>query len=183
MAQTVDVEVVSTEPDTYRSDTANPGYLFWYEEKLWTFFTCAQNLTRPDGRVIHTRSLGMAHAPHPDGPWTVLDAPVLPQEEQIENSSLYHEESNGWWFLFTNHVGIDGNWDEWTDAIWVYCSRDPTSWDPGNKAVVLDGRNCTWSKQCIGMPSVIPVGDRLAILYDAPGGERTDHMNRDIGLA
>ena len=178
-----DVDVVSTEPNTYHSDTASPGYLFWFQGKLWTFFTCAENVKRPDGRVIHTRSLGMAHAPHPDGPWTVLDESVLPQEEQIENSSLYHEASNGWWFLFTNHVGIDETWDEWTDAIWVYWSKDPTRWDPGNKAVVLDGRNCTWSQQCMGMPSVIKVGERLAIFYDAPGGNRTDHMDRDIGLA
>ena len=178
-----DVEVVTTEPNTYRSDTASPGYLFWYQGKLWTFFTCAENVKRPDGRVIHTRSLGMAHAPHPDGPWTALEAPALPQEEQIENSSLYHEASNGWWFLFTNHVGMDETWDEWTDAIWVYWSKDPTKWDPANKAVVLDGRNCTWSKQCIGMPSAIKVGERLAVFYDAPGGERTDHMERDIGLA
>ena len=33
------------------------------------------------------------------------------------------------------------------------------------------------------MPSVVQVGKRLAILYDAPGGESLSHMNRDIGLA
>jgi len=33
------------------------------------------------------------------------------------------------------------------------------------------------------MPSVVKVGDRLAVLYDAPGGESRSHMNRDIGLA
>ncbi len=43
--------------------------------------------------------------------------------------------------------------------------------------------NCTWSRACIGMPSVVKVKDRLAILYDAAGGNRTDHMQRDIGLA
>jgi hypothetical protein len=56
-------------------------------------------------------------------------------------------------------------------------------WDPKHKAVVLDGNNCTWSKNCIGMPSVVEVGNRLAMLYDAPGGESLSHMNRDIGLA
>jgi hypothetical protein len=49
--------------------------------------------------------------------------------------------------------------------------------------VVLDGKNCTWSKKCIGMPSVITVGKRLAIFYDGPGGDSTDHMRRDLGLA
>jgi hypothetical protein len=113
----------------------------------------------------------------------VLDEPVLPLEEQIENSSLYYEKSNGWWFLFTNHVGISESGHEYTDAIWVYWSKDPTTWDPDGKAVVLDGQNCTWSKKCLGMPSVVPVGNRLAMFYDAPGGRSMSHMGRDIGLA
>jgi hypothetical protein len=33
------------------------------------------------------------------------------------------------------------------------------------------------------MPSVIVVGKRLAIFYDAPGGNSTSHMGRDLGLA
>jgi hypothetical protein len=33
------------------------------------------------------------------------------------------------------------------------------------------------------MPSVVRVGKRLAIFYDAPGGDSTSHMERDIGLA
>ena len=56
-------------------------------------------------------------------------------------------------------------------------------WDAANKAVVLDGENCSWSRKCIGLPSVLKVKDRLAILYDAPGGESKSHMNRDVGLA
>ena len=49
--------------------------------------------------------------------------------------------------------------------------------------MVLDGKNCTWSKKCIGMPSVVRVGKRLVVFYDAPGGNSTSHMKRDIGLA
>jgi hypothetical protein len=56
-------------------------------------------------------------------------------------------------------------------------------WDPKNKAVVLDGRNGTWSETCIGLPSVVRVDDRLALFYDAPGGDSTSHMRRNIGLA
>jgi hypothetical protein len=67
--------------------------------------------------------------------------------------------------------------------VWVYWTKDPNHWDPKNKAVVLDGRNCTWSKQCIGLPGVVKVGDRLAMLYDAPGGDSVSHMRRSIGLA
>jgi hypothetical protein len=33
------------------------------------------------------------------------------------------------------------------------------------------------------MPSVHRVGDRLALLYDAPGEDSTGHMKRSIGLA
>lgn len=146
------------------------------------FFSAAEGDIHAKAMSIK-RSLGLAHAPHPDGPWTTLDAPILPMEEQIENSSLYFEPTNRTWFLFTNHVGIDGDGWEFTDAIWVYWSKDPTRWNAGQKAVVLDGQNCTWSSECLGMPSVIPVGDRLAIFYDAPGGVSRSHMKRNIGLA
>ena len=112
-----------------------------------------------------------------------MDAPILPMEEQIENSSLYYEAQNGTWFLFTNHVGINEAGLEYTDAIWVYWSDDPTRWNPDHKAVVLDGENCQWSKECLGMPSVVPSGERLNIFYDAPGGDSISHMGRDIGLA
>ena len=72
---------------------------------------------------------------------------------------------------------------EFTDAIWVYWSKDLEHWDANNKAVVLDGRNCKWSKVCIGMPSVVKFGKQLAVLYDAAGGDSTSHLDRDIGLA
>ena len=52
-----------------------------------------------------------------------------------------------------------------------------------NKAVVIDSMNCTWSKGAIGMPSVIKVGNKLALLYDAFEGFNNWHMKRNIGLA
>ncbi|MHB8901555.1 MAG: hypothetical protein ACYC6Y_22615, partial [Thermoguttaceae bacterium] len=67
--------------------------------------------------------------------------------------------------------------------VWVYWSKDLNQWSTDRKAVVLDGKNCTWSRKCIGLPSVVQVIDRLAIVYDAPGGDRKSHMNRDVGLA
>ena len=94
---------------------------------------------------------------------------------------IWKEGANAW-FLFTNHVGINKSC-EYTDAVWVYWSRDLDRWNPQNKAVVLDGQNCSWSSEYIGLPSVVPVGSRLAILYDAPGGNSTSHMRRNIGLA
>ena len=65
----------------------------------------------------------------------------------------------------------------------MYWSKDLNKWEPKNKAVVLDGTNCTWSDKCIGLPSVVKVGKRLALYYDAPGGTGTSHMKRNVGLA
>jgi hypothetical protein len=33
------------------------------------------------------------------------------------------------------------------------------------------------------MATVLPVGKRLAVFYDATGGDSVSHMKRDIGLA
>jgi predicted GH43/DUF377 family glycosyl hydrolase len=89
------------------------------------------------------RTLALARTRDLDGPWQVAPEPLLPLDEQIENSSLYYEQANGTWFLFTNHIGVDEKGLEFTDAIWVYWSRDLEKWEAGNKAVVLDGRNCS----------------------------------------
>ena len=167
-----------TKPDTYYSITASPGQVIKNGDEYLQFFSAT---TRKPGNPCVQRTLGIARTKDLDGPWTVDPQPMVPIEEQIENSSLYYEKSNKTWFLFTNHIGIDRG--EYTDAIWVYWSKDLNKWDPANKAVVLDGQNCTWSKKCIGLPSVVPVGRRLALFYDAPGGDSTSHMRRHIGLA
>jgi predicted GH43/DUF377 family glycosyl hydrolase len=159
-----------TQPGTYYSETASPGHIVKLGDEYLMFFSASMK-----------RTLGIARTKDLDGPWTIDAEPIVSPEEQIENSSLYYEPSNQTWFLFTNHVGLDGG--EYTDAVWVYWSQDLNKWDSQNKAVVLDGQNCTWSKKCIGMPSVIQVGKRLALFYDAPGGESAGHMRRDIGLA
>lgn len=132
------------------------------------------------GNACVQRTLGLARTRDLNGPWRLDAAPILPLAEQVENSSLYYESSTGTWFLFTDHVGLNGG--EYTDSVWVYWSRDLNRWDPKDKAVVLDGKNCTWSKRCIGLPSVVKVGTRLALFYDAPGGNSTSHMNRDVEL-
>jgi len=163
------------QPKTYYDVTASPGHIVKHGKEYLMFFSAAGNAQKPK------RTLSIARTRDLNGPWTIDPQPIVPVEEQIENSSLYYEKKNKTWFLFTNHIGIDG--EEFTDAIWVYWSKDLNKWDPANKAVVLDGQNCTWSKKCIGMPSVVRVGNRLAIFYDAPGGDSTSHMRRSIGLA
>jgi predicted GH43/DUF377 family glycosyl hydrolase len=165
-------------PDTYYSLTTSPGHVVKHDGEYLQFFSAT---TPKPGNPCVQRTLGIARTKDLNGPWTIDPEPMVPIEEQIENSSLYFEPANQTWFLFTNHIGLESG--EYTDAIWVYWTKDLNKWDPARKAVVLDGANCTWSKKCIGMPSVIKVGDRLAIFYDAPGGDSASHMRRDLGLA
>jgi len=169
-AKRKDVIPFRTQPGTYYADTASPGQVIKAGDEYRMFFSASMK-----------RTIGIARTKNLDGPWTIDPAPIVPPEEQVENSSLYYEPAAATWFLFTNHVGLDGY--EYTDAVWVYWTRDLDHWDAGRKAVVLDGRNCEWSRRCVGLPSVIKVKDRLAILYDAPGGDSSSHMGRDIGLA
>ena len=167
-----------TRPDTYYSLTASPGHVIKNGEEYLQFFSAT---TKKAGKPGILRTLGIARTKDLDGTWTIDPKPMVPIEEQIENSTLYYEKSNKTWFLFTNHIGIDEG--EFTDAIWVYWSKDLNKWNPENKAIVLDGKNCSWSKKCIGLPSVVQVNNKLALFYDAPGGNSTSHMKRNVGLA
>jgi predicted GH43/DUF377 family glycosyl hydrolase len=165
-------------PGTYYSLTASPGQVVKLGDTYLMFFSTST--TKP-GNACVQRTLGLARTRDLDGSWTVDAQPIVPIEEQVENSSIYREPATGTWFLFTNHVGLDVG--EYTDAIWVYWTRDLNRWNAKNKAVVLDGKNCNWSKRCVGLPSVVKAGKRLALFYDAPGGDSISHMNRDVGLA
>jgi predicted GH43/DUF377 family glycosyl hydrolase len=168
----------STEPGTYHDITASPGAIVKHDDEYLMFFSCT---TRKEGSPFIQRTLGIARTNDLDAPWSLDPDPLLPIEEQVENTWLHYSQRNGLWFLFTNHIGLEQ--DEYTDAIWVYWSADLNTWNPDHKAIVLDGTNCTWSKKCIGLPSLVQVGQRLAMLYDAPGGDSTSHFNRSIGLA
>jgi len=161
-------------PDTYYAGTASPGQIIKKDDEYLMFFSAsASNPVKRTLSIARTRDL--TH------PWTIQSRPIVSIEEQVENTSLYFEPTNQTWFLFTNHIGLASH--EFTDAIWVYWSQDLEHWDASHKAIVFDGTNCKWSRQCIGLPSVVQVGSRLAIFYDAPGGDNTIHMGRDVGLA
>jgi predicted GH43/DUF377 family glycosyl hydrolase len=166
-------------PDTYNSVTGSPGFIVKQGDEYLQFFSAAT--TDPDGS--HTRrTIGIARTNDLNGAWRLDPQPALPLSEQVENTSLYYEPANRTWFLFTNHVGIRSG-EEYTDAVWVYWSKDLNHWDPSAKAVVLDSRNCSWSKSVIGLPSVVKVGKRLALFYDGVADGSITHMRRDIGLA
>ena len=169
------------QPGTYYSVTASPGHILKYEDSYLQFFSAT---TTREGHPTVLRTLGIARTTDLDSPWSIDPSPIIPSDEQVENSSIYYEPACRCWFLFTNHIGLSGDvYNEYTDAVWVYWTDDINHWDANQKAVVLDGENCRWSKACLGMPSVIKVGNRLAIFYDAPGGTSTSHLGRDIGLA
>jgi predicted GH43/DUF377 family glycosyl hydrolase len=165
-------------PGTYYSDTACPGPIIRHGNAYLMFFSAAAY----DHGALK-RTLGIARTRDLNGVWTVQDKPILPLQEQIENTSLYFEPANQTWFLFTNHVGLFKDGGEYTDAIWVYWSRDVENWDESHKAIVLDSNNCTWSKRVVGLPSVVPFKDQLLIYYDGAAGQSTSHVNRDIALA
>ena len=165
-----DVVPFSCKPNTYYAHTASPGHVVKQGDAYMMFFSASMK-----------RTLAIARTKDLNGPWAIDPEPIVSPEEQIENSSMYYEPENKTWFIFTNHIGLEG-W-EYTDAVWVYWSKDLNKWNAADKAIVLDGKNCTWSKKCIGMPSVIKVGERLAVFYDAPGGDSKSHMKRDIGIA
>ena len=174
-----EVTPFQAKPGTYYSVTASPGQIVKQGDEYRMFFSAAvDHPTR--------RTLSIARTKNLDGPWTPDPEPILPATEQVENSSLYFEAANKTWFLFTNHVGIDRF--EYTDAVWVYWSKDLDRWDPDHKAVVLDRSNCSWSRHIVGLPSVVRYGNRLALFYDGnaeakmPRGVKS-HMDRDIGLA
>ena len=174
-----DVVPFRTVAYSYYSLTASPGAVIKHGNEYMMFFstTCAT------AKTPYARTLSIARTKQLDGAWSVDPHPMVPVEEQVENTSLYYEKTSRTWFVFTNHIGIDEQNGEYTDAIWVYWSKDINKWDAKNKAIVIDGANCSWAKKCIGMPTVLTVGNRLAILYDAAPGQSTSHMGRDIGLA
>jgi predicted GH43/DUF377 family glycosyl hydrolase len=151
-----------------------------YSGEYLQFFSAAVHEDGPPKRI--RRTISIARTKDLNGPWSIDLQPIVPLEEQIENTSLYYEKAGKTWYLFTDHIGIKNGY-EYTDAVWVYWSQDLNKWDTAKKAVVLDSRNCKWSPSVIGLPSVVKVGNRLAIFYDGLEGEQISHMGRDVGLA
>jgi predicted GH43/DUF377 family glycosyl hydrolase len=172
------VRPFAEKPNCFYTVTSSPGFIIKYKREYLQFFSGAVE----DSSGIK-RTLGLAHTKNLDKTWLVNETPLFPLSEQVENSSVYYEPQTKNWYLFTNHIGITKENGEYTDAIWVFWSKDPRHWNEEAKAVVLDKTNCTWAKGAIGMPTVIQVGNKLALLYDGVEGYGTGHMRRNIGLA
>jgi predicted GH43/DUF377 family glycosyl hydrolase len=174
-----DVVPFRAKPGTYYSDTASPGQVVKHGGEYLMFFSAAAFTEQPTRSLL--RTLSIARCKNLDGAWQIDSQPALPPQHQIENSALYFETSNQTWFLFTNHIGLDRA-GEYTESIWVYWSQELNHWNPAKRAVVLDRQNCRWSRRAIGMPSVVRIGPRLALFYDA-STSTDDNMGRDVGLA
>jgi len=156
-------DIPSMEPNPNTGANVGPGHVIKNGDEYMMFFSGLA--------VARTRDL--------DKPWKNDGKHLFDPDQRCENSSLYFEEANDTWFMFSNHVG-----DGYTDAIWVYWTKDINHWDPENAAVVLDGAHSKWSRTVIGLPSVVRVGNQLAIFYDGNSDPSdTWHMKRDIGLA
>lgn len=173
-----DITPFTPQKKSFYSATASPGFIVKTQKEYLQFFSGSAQ----DNYGVK-RTLGIARTKDLNTSWIIDSLPIIPLDEQVENSSLYFDKVTKTWFLFTNHIGIDQYKTEYTDAIWVYWSKDINKWDAKHKAIVLDSINCKWSKGAIGMPSVIKVGNRLAVFYDAFEGYSTYHMKRNIGLA
>lgn len=173
-----DVTPLPPKEKSYYTVTSSPGFIVEHNGEYNMFFSGATN----DNNVTK-RTLGLAKTRDLNASWTIDPEPLFSLEEQIENSSVYYEDAIQTWFLFTNHIGIGEKGGEYTDAIWVYWSKDLNKWNSNNKAIVLDSTNSIWAKGAIGMPAVIKKGNKLALLYDAAEGKSKDHMYRSIGLA
>lgn len=140
---------------------------------------------KPDGEYLmffgSPGAIGIARTRNLLGEWKPDATPLLDKHFDLENSSIYYEPANQTWFMFVNHIKPTD--PMFTDATWVFWTKNLDKWESENRAIALDGLNCTWSKRCIGMATVSKIGHRLALVYDAAGGESTDHLHRDIGIA
>ncbi len=164
---------------TYYETTASPGVVVKNGDTYYQFFSASVDY--PELKQVK-RSLSIARTKDLTGSWQVDKQPILPMDEQIENSAMYYQKETNTWFLFTNHVGIYET-GEVTDGVWVYWTNDLDQWNPQHKAVVVDGASSSWSKQVIGAPSVIAKDGQLYIFYDGIEDDRISHYHRHIGVA
>jgi hypothetical protein len=131
-------------------------------------------------------SIGAVKTTNLTGNWTQIANLIT---DPVENVSLYYEESNGLWFLFTNHVGPDQLGMMFDDAIWVYWSNNLLNWPLDQKAVVLNRTNViepSFQVGRVGLPSVmrVPGNDtHLAMLYDGGGTRDNVSYNENCSVA
>jgi len=187
--------LIPLKKDSYYEETACSGHVLrnpkWRGEqdtenkKYMMFFGAAAyrpELERCIGIARTNELTASGDWDDPEGNfWQVDEQPIIPASHDVENTSIYYEPANQTYFLFTNHI------DEtncYTDAIWVYWTKDLDCWNPENRAVVIDAGVSSWAKGAIGMPTVLKIdAHTLALVYDGVEGMGRGHLDRDIGLA
>ena len=183
-----------TKPGTWLNLTTSPGHVMqnpkWSGEgdvvnkKYLMFFSGSGNgdgTVRRSIGIARTNDLNTADAYNASQPnfWSIDATPIVPATEDIENSSIYYEPTNGYYFLFTNHIFNNA----YTNAIWVYWTKDIDRWNVNDKAVVVDINNNSWAKGAIGMPTVVAKDSTtLALVFDGCVGTSSSHLDRKIGL-
>jgi len=183
-----------TKPGTWLNLTTSPGHVM--QNPKWTgvgdginkkYIMFLSGSGNGDGTVrrsigiARTNDLNTADAYNATNPnfWSIDANPIVPATEDIENSSIYYEPTNGYYFLFTNHIFNNA----FTNAIWVYWTKDIDHWNVNDKAVVVDINNNSWAKGAIGMPTVVAKDSSiLALVFDGCVGTSSSHLNREIGL-
>lgn len=183
-----------TKPGTWLNLTTSPGHVMqnpkWtgagdgINKKYLMFFSGSGNgdgTVRRSIGIARTNDLSTVDACNASNPnfWSIDANPIVPATEDIENSSIYYEPANGYYFLFTNHIFNNA----YTNAVWVYWTKDIDRWNVNDKAVVVDINNNSWAKGVIGMPTVVAKDSgTLALVFDGCVGTSTSHLNRKIGL-
>lgn len=125
--------------------------------------------------------VGLAKTTNLSSTWSVTQSIIT--SDPVENTSLYYEVMNGLWWLFTNHIGPDANGINFDDSVWVYWSPSLTTWNESNKAVVLNRTNTQFGTGRVGLPSVLRVQNRLAVLYDGGGTPDNVFYNLNCSVA
>lgn len=180
------------QPNSWMDFTASPGHVMenphWKgpddteNDRYMMFFSgaCKPPMERSLG-IATTNNLAQTDdydSPHPQH-WKIWKDPILPPKIDLENSSVYYEEENGIYFLFTNHIKDNS----YTDAVYVYCTKDPYHWDPACSRILVDSTVSSWAHGAIGLATVAKMDDHtLAIVYDGVEGDGKGHLNRKIGF-
>ena len=180
-----------TRPDSWMDFTASPGHVMenphWKgpgdaeNDRYLMFFSgaCRPPMARSLG-IASTNDLSCTDdcdSPRPNH-WRLREEPILSPKIDIENSSIYYEEENGTYFLFTNHIKDN----RYTDAVYVYCSKDPCRWDAECCKILVDASVSTWAHGAIGLATVTKAdAHTLAVVYDGVEGDGQGHLDRKIG--
>ena len=78
------------------------------------------------------RTLSIARTSDLNGSWIPDPEPILPAPSRWRTPRCISQAANQTWFLFTNHVGIDGF--EYTDAVVGLLEQGPEPLESGRQA-------------------------------------------------